>query len=184
LKKDSKVVRESIQNAQFDRLVRHHKDSVYRQLYRMCGNHDDAEDALAETLLKAYNALEGLQSEEALSAWLAQIARRTCGRMKKREQLRPVLTFAALGYQDSEFAGTGPSPAEELLENELKGCILEAYESLPEGYAAVYLARDIEGKPTAQVARELGLSVAAVKSRLHRARAMVREHLDRLLCAP
>lgn len=120
MKKDSKVVRESIQNAQFDRLVRHHKDSVYRQLYRMCGNHDDAEDALAETLLKAYNALEGLQNEEALSAWLVQIARRTCGRMKKREQLRPVLTFAALGYEDSEFAGTGPSPAEELLEN---GCI-------------------------------------------------------------
>jgi DNA-directed RNA polymerase specialized sigma24 family protein len=62
----------------FDALTRQHKDSVYRQLLRVCGNHEDAEDVLVEALLKAYRHLNQLRDSEAFRAWLAQIGRRVC----------------------------------------------------------------------------------------------------------
>lgn len=161
----------------FDRLINRHKDAVYRQLYRMCGNRDDAEDVLVESLEKAYRGLGSLESEEAFRVWLAQIARRTCGRLKKREKMRPVLALASLESKGIEPAG-GEDVAEKVLEGQLKDCILRAFDTLPKPYAEVYSARDIEGRSAEETAERLGITVAAVKSRLHRARNMVRERID------
>ena len=75
---------------EFDQLMARHKDAVYRQMVRMCGNPDDAEDVLSESLLSAYRAMHQLSDEAAFQSWLAIIARRTCGRLKRREALAPV----------------------------------------------------------------------------------------------
>jgi RNA polymerase sigma-70 factor, ECF subfamily len=165
----------------FERLAIQHKDAVYRQLFRMCGNHEDAEDVLVESLTKAYRALDGLESEEAFRAWLAQIARRTCGRLKQREKLRHALPLDALDAWGIELVSNEAGQDEILLADQMKACILRALESLPPIYAEVYQARDIEGLSAEETAGRLGLTVAAVKSRLHRARSMVRERIDRSL---
>ena len=66
----------------FERLSHQHKDAVYRQMVRVCGNREDAEDVLIEALLKAYRSLGDLAAPEAFRAWLARIANRVCWQLR------------------------------------------------------------------------------------------------------
>src|ERR1035438_5677629 len=75
----------------FDALAKQHKDAVYRQMMRVCGNREDAEDVLIEALLKAFRHLDQLRESDAFRAWLAQIAKRVCWQLKERESLLPLL---------------------------------------------------------------------------------------------
>lgn len=87
---------EQCQNAlvNFEKLANEHKDSVYRQMLRVCGNQEDAEDVLIEALLKVYQHMHQLNDPAAFRAWLAQIARRVCWHLKKREALAPLLQLS------------------------------------------------------------------------------------------
>lgn len=168
--------------ADFDRLVAKHKDAVYRQMIRVCGNHDDAEDVLVEAMLRAFRAMDQLDDPAAFGGWLTTIARRVCLRMRRREELRPILSLGATPGLDDTLADAGPLPSDAMEVGQLRGCVHEAVDSLPEMYRVVYVLREIEGRPAEEVGRKLGLSIPAVKSRLFRARAMVREALDRGVC--
>lgn len=161
-------------------LILEHKDAVYRQMVRVCGDYDDAEDALAEAMLRAYQASESLRDEESFRAWLATIGRRVCGRMRRHASLAPVIALAGMDLA----ADPAPTPDEEAAMSETKSCIRSAIESLGHEYREVYVLREMEGISGEEVAERLGISLAAMKSRLHRARAMVRESLDRSVCAP
>jgi RNA polymerase sigma-70 factor (ECF subfamily) len=165
----------------FDALTRQHKDSVYRQMLRVCGNHEDAEDVLIEALLKAYRHLHQLRDSAAFQAWLAQIARRVCWQLKEREALQPLLQLSTLQHEGREFPDTRPTPEISLARKQLKQLFEDAIAALPPHYCSVYRLREIEGRPGDQVAKELGISRAAMKSRLHRARELVRLHLDSAL---
>jgi RNA polymerase sigma-70 factor (ECF subfamily) len=166
---------------QFDRLVARHKDAVYRQMVRMCGNQDDAEDVLAESLLKAWRALGTLDDEASFQAWLAIIARRTCGRMRRREALAPVVHLADLADVGVEPVAPGQAPDDAAIEAHTKQCLIAVMDGLPDIYRDVYVARDVEGLSAEETAQRFGISVAAVKSRLHRARTMVRDRTDQSL---
>jgi RNA polymerase sigma-70 factor (ECF subfamily) len=161
----------------FEQLMRRHKDAVYRQMVRVCGNHDDAEDVLAESLMKAYRAMDQLEDRERFQAWLAQIGRRTCGRLRKKQAIEPFVQWAAV---ESGLTLADPSASQEdaALERELKECVTNALHSLPEHYREVYSLRDIDGLTAEETANRLNISVANVKSRLHRARRMLRENID------
>ena len=162
----------------FDQLMARHKDAVYRQMVRMCGTPDDAEDVLVESLLSAYRALGQLQDEAAFQSWLAIIARRTCGRLKRREALAPVLRLAELEEQGIEPISEAASPETLAIEAETKACLLSVMHSLPPLYREVYELRDVQERPAREVAEQLGITITAVKSRLHRARALVRAGID------
>ncbi len=162
----------------FDALTRQHKDVVYRQLIRVCGNREDAEDVLVEALLKAFRHLNQLRDSAAFRAWLTQIAKRVCWQLKEREALLPLLQLSELEEEGREIPGAGPTPELILARRQMKQFLDEAIASLPEEYKAIYKLRDIDGRRGDEVAKQLGMSRAAMKSRLHRARAMVREHLD------
>lgn len=161
----------------FERLMRTHKDAVYRQLVRVCGNQDDAEDVLAESLLKAYRALGQLEDKERFQAWLAQIGRRTCGRLRKKQALEPFVDWTA-AETGMALADPNANHAQAVLESELKDCVLRAMDELPEHYRDVYSLRDVDGLSAEEAAKRLGITVANVKSRLHRARQMLRERID------
>lgn len=160
----------------FERLVNRHKDAVYRQMVRVCGNHEDAEDALSEALLGAFRAADSLRSEDAFRGWLATIGRRVCIRLKSRDQ------FAGMVDLNDVDVPSDTTPEHEAVMKEMKACVSEAVLSLPEIYRETYVLREIEQRPAEEVAEKLDLSVAAVKSRLHRARKLVRDHLDNSLC--
>jgi RNA polymerase sigma-70 factor, ECF subfamily len=162
----------------FDALARQHKDSVYRQMLRVCGNHEDAEDVLVEALLKAYRHLDQLRDSAAFRAWLAQIARRVCWQLKERESLMPLLQLSMLDHEGTELPGSELNPEAKLVRGQMKQLLVDAVAVLPPLYRSVYELRDIEDRSGDEVAQTLGISRAAMKSRLHRARELVRLHLD------
>lgn len=165
----------------FETLVNQHKDAVYRQMVRVCGNHADAEDVLIEALLKAYRHLDQLQDSGAFRAWLAKIASRICWRLRKRELLMPLLQLSSLEDEGREISAHEPSVDVQMELAQMKGLLLAAITNLPAPFRAVYEMRDLQNVPGDEVAHKLGISIAAMKSRLHRARALIREHLDSAL---
>ncbi len=165
----------------FEALARQHKDAVYRQMIRVCGNREDAEDVLIEALLKAYRHLDQLRESAAFRAWLAQIAKRVCWQLKERESLLPLLQLSMLEDEGREVPGPELPADVQLARKEMKQLLNEAMDALPALYRAVYELCDVEDLPGDEVAERLGISRAAMKSRLHRARDLVRAHLDAAL---
>src|SRR5215472_12763370 len=101
----------------FEHLANRHKDAVYRQLIRACGNREDAEDVLIEALLKACRNLDQLQDAAAFRAWLAQIGRRVCWQLKERDALLPILQLRRLRTTAWSWYRSGSQPRPRLLES-------------------------------------------------------------------
>ncbi|HET7617569.1 MAG TPA: RNA polymerase sigma factor [Vicinamibacterales bacterium] len=165
----------------FERLAAAHKDAVYRQLIRTCGNREDAEDALVEALLRAYRHLDQLREDDAFRAWLAQIGRRVCWHLKARDALVPVIQLSALEDRGEGLVDPAPAPDAALAKQRLRDLLQQAVDELDPAHRAVYELRDLEGYSGRETAERLGISIAAQKSRLHRARTQVRAALDRQL---
>lgn len=165
----------------FERLSHQHKDAVYRQMVRACGNREDAEDVLIEALLKAYRSLDDLDAPEAFRAWLARIAQRVCWQLRQREALLPLLQLSALDV--APVIDPSPSAEEQAAIAEMKRRLTQVLDSLPADYRAVYRLRAMDELSGEETARRLGISLAAMKSRWHRARSLVRERLDAALAS-
>lgn len=163
-----------------ERLIQQHKNAVYRQMVRVCGNQEDAEDVLVEAMVRAYQASSQLKDEAAFGGWLAIIGRRVCSKIRRKDALLPILQMD----EKHDFATPDSSSPEAMaLMQETHACVQEAIGSLPPNYRQVYQRREIDGIDANHVAEELGISVGNVKSRLHRARVMVRSYLDKSLCS-
>ena len=162
----------------FEALANEHKDAVYRQMIRVCGNRENAEDVLIEALLKAYRHLDQLRDQAAFRSWLAQIAKRVCWQLKERDSLLPLLQLSALEDEGKQISGNDVPMEAQMASRQMKNLLWEVVDSLPADYREVYELRDVEELPGKEVARRLGLSLAAMKSRLHRARELLRQRLD------
>lgn len=161
-----------------EHLINHHKDAVYRQMVRVCGNRDDAEDALANAILSALRASDQLRDPATFRAWLAKIGTRSCARMRVRHRLVQASSLAELESHGIELKDGEPSPELLAETTALKECVSEAIHSLPDLYRDVYVRREILGESAEEVAMSLGITVPALKSRLHRAREVMRDSLD------
>lgn len=165
----------------FEELANQHKDAVYRQMLRVCGNHADAEDVLMEALLKAYRSLGQLREATAFRAWLGQIARRLCWQLREREAVAPLLQLSVMEDEGTELASKGEALDVELARQQMKTLLWQAIAELPPDAREVYMLRDVEDLSGEEVSRKLGIGIPAMKSRLHRARQAVRERLDQML---
>jgi RNA polymerase sigma-70 factor (ECF subfamily) len=165
----------------FEKLANEHKDAVYRHMIRVCGNREDAEDVLIEALLKAYRHLDQLRDDRAFQPWLAQIAKRVCWHLKKREALLPLLQLSMLEEEGKDIQNDEPPVDAQLAAREMKQLFQQSVRKLPPLYQDVYRLRDIEDLPGPAVEKKLGISQAAMKSRLHRARDLMRQYLDEAL---
>lgn len=163
---------------EFEALANQHKDQVYRQMILACGNREDAEDVLVEALVKAHRHLRQLRDAGAFRAWLGQIARRVCWQLKQREALQPLLQLSVMEEEGREIPSGEPPLEQQMALREMSELLHEAVDKLGAEYRRVYVWRDLEDLPAKEVARRLGISVAAVKSRLYRARESVRNALD------
>jgi RNA polymerase sigma-70 factor (ECF subfamily) len=168
-------------SAKFEKLANQHKDAVYRQMIKTCGNREDAEDVLIEALLNAYRHLEQLRESAAFRGWLAQIARRVCWQLKKRESLLPLLQLSQVQGEGRDIASGKATPEQLAALQEMKHALDSAVAALPDEYRNVFEMRDLRELDGTEVALRLGISLAAMKSRLYRARQLVRESLDRTL---
>ncbi|MCW5940429.1 MAG: sigma-70 family RNA polymerase sigma factor [Fimbriimonadaceae bacterium] len=160
----------------FERLANRHKDAVCRHMVRVCHHKVDAEDALTSALLKAFRARERLAYEEFLQTWLAAMARLVCSRMRSHPAMQPVLELA-------EKHGPVDRDRSEFEISMIKGCVAEVVENLPQIYQDIDFACELNELTVVEAAQSLKVSHSAAKSRLLRARAMIRDEFDRSVCA-
>lgn len=167
-----------------EQLLVMHQARIYRYGLSMCRDPEDAKDVLQETLLAMARGLRDFRGGSALSTWLYTIARRFCLKKRRKSKFAPRVLESLQGGAAAAAAQV-PDPArgpdEELWNRQVGGALGHALDALAPAAREVLVLRDVEGLPAAQVAEVLGVSVDAVKSRLHRARAAVRAELEPLL---
>jgi RNA polymerase sigma-70 factor (ECF subfamily) len=162
-------------------LLERYAPAVYRFGSKMCRDPEDAKDVLQDTLLAAARGLRGFRGGASLSTWLFTIARSFCIKRRRRPVGAPrdVVPLESDGAATIAAAGTLPDRAAE--ERELADALEAAIRGLDPIYREVLLLRDVEGLTAPEVAAVLGIGVDAVKSRLHRARATVRDRVAPLM---
>jgi RNA polymerase sigma-70 factor (ECF subfamily) len=164
-----------------DELLGRHEKQVYRFGLRMCGSEEDAKEVLQETLLAAFRGIHAFRGDAQLSTWLYMVARTHCLRLRRRsagapEEFQPLDSPAATAVAAADATPDMVSHARHMGEV-LQAAIL----TLPEAQREVLILRDVEGLTAEEAAQVVGIEVGALKSRLHRARLQLREHLSLLL---
>lgn len=165
----------------FHELVRPYEQAVYVVAQSVLWNPADAEEVAQESILKAFVHLDQLRDEKGFKPWLLQIARNEA-RMRRRKDRGHL--YETLESENGEgevvprdFADWREVPSAELERKELGQALSAALESLALLYREVFTLRDIEQLSISEVAAALGISRAAVKTRSHRARLLMRERL-------
>ena len=170
-------------------LVEAHKGKIYTLARKMTGNELDAEDVVQDTLMKAIDKIDQFRGESAFGTWLYSIAlnqTRAVLSKDKRTDLRPVEDYLPAHAHNKDGSHAGPAPFDwkdphELLEqNELREAIDAAIAELPVQYREAFVLRYVEELSIKEVAKLIGESVAATKSRVLRARLALRDRLSRV----
>jgi len=170
-------------NRAFDELVRRYKDKVFRLAFKILRHEDDAAEALQDAFLSAYRGLSRFKVESTFSTWLYRIATNaSLMKYRKRREHHVSLEQSQSSDENAEslqLPDWTTQPLNELLDAETREVMDEGIQRLPEELRTVFVLRDVEGLSNAEVADILHLTVAAVKSRLHRARIALRDRLNR-----
>jgi RNA polymerase sigma-70 factor (ECF subfamily) len=162
----------------FGKLVERYETKVYSLAMKMLRNPEDAEDVLQDTFLRAYRGIKSFQGNSTFSTWIYRITANSALMRLRKKQL-PTVSIDDADERETpiNIADWSPGPVEQLLTQETQKAMDEAIEALPPEFKQVFILRDVEELSNAEVAEILDLSVAAVKSRLHRARLKVRNRL-------
>jgi len=167
-------------------VFREYAPRVYNLARRMLGNDADAEDVTQDVLLQVVRKLDTFRGEAAFPTWLHRVTvnaalatRRKRARRDEGRVYDPLDAFSEEG-QHAGFVRPWPKlPEGQALAREQQQTIEAAIASLPDLYRDVFVLADVEQLPNAEIADMLELSLPAVKSRLHRARLMMRDALSR-----
>lgn len=155
--------------AAFDEFVERHQAAVYRFTRSLAGERPDAEDALQETFLAAWRGAATFRGEASVRTWLLTIARHAVSRQRRRRVDEPQRhePLSDLGVA----AGWGSeTPEASAIRRETRQRLQDALQRLLPGDREVLLLRDVEGLPGDETATVLGVTLPAMKTRLHRAR--------------
>lgn len=170
----------------FEALVDRHRDHVFGLAFRMTRSEADAAEIAQETFLSAYQHLDDFRGDAAFGSWVYRIAANHALMRLRHQRVKD----AAEGeLQSPEFNERGslidvPTPEwakageAQVLDAELGQAIQQATDTLPEAHRQVFLLKDVDGLSYEQIAEITGDSVAAIKSRLHRARLALREAIE------
>jgi RNA polymerase sigma-70 factor, ECF subfamily len=157
-----------------------------RRLFRIARgilrDDSDAEDAVQETYIRALTHLDGFRGESSLSTWLSRIAMNEA--MGRRRRQGPSLTWGSLSQEKSEaeiiqFPVSSSDPERSMAQREIQQVVERAIDELPEPFRLVFITRVIEEMNVEETAELLGLKPKTVNTRLHRARAMLRENVEK-----
>ena len=163
-------------------LCRRHSPPIYRTVLGFRGNIADAEGTLQETLLKAYIHIGGFEGRSAFSSWLTRIAINSALMLLRKRRSQHVYSFESDPEADDvklpEPTETSRNPEESCVQNALESELAQAIRYLPPSLRVVIEIRYRGDASVAQIAKILGISESAVKSRLFRARSQIRAHLD------
>src|SRR5215813_6773084 len=171
----------------FEELVRRHMRLIYRALIAILGDPADAQDAMQDTLLSAFRYIAGFHGRSKFSTWLVSIARNTAlERLRRRrntESLDESETEEDCKFRPRQIAAWQENPEQSHARMEIRELVEKGLLQLPAKYRVIVMLRDVEQLSADEVARQLGLSIPAVKTRLLRGRLMLREWLSPYLAA-
>jgi RNA polymerase sigma-70 factor (ECF subfamily) len=169
-----------------ERLLMKAQEVAYRFSLLVCGHADDADDAMQEALLKTYRYAAQIQQPEAFRTWLYRTVKNACliSRRKRVHEPKRLLSLdePVIGddgnVQAIDVEDPGRRPDEIVANSRLRRRLHQALQSLDPGYREIVFLREVEGLSTKEVATVVGISEANVKTRLHRARLMLRQQLE------
>jgi RNA polymerase sigma-70 factor (ECF subfamily) len=166
-------------------LVAAYGDRAYRLAVRITGSEEDAEEVLQDALWTAARKIDTFKGESAFGSWLYRItANAAYQKLRSRSSKRQEISWEDLlpsfdesgrrGSAERDWSAQADEPA---MQAELRGALNTAIDDLPPDYRAAFVLHDVEGLPNPEVAESLGISLPAVKSRVHRSRLFLRQRL-------
>jgi len=169
--------------AAFEELVNRYERKIFRLTMNITRNREDAEDAMQDAFMKAFSHLDRFHEDSRFYTWLVRIAaNEALMRLRKRRPNQFSLDEPIESEDDfvpQQIEDWGPSPEQRFAQTEMRDILRGVIEELPPDFRVVFLLRDVEGLSTEETAETVGISEAAVKSRLLRARLKLRQKLDR-----
>jgi RNA polymerase sigma-70 factor, ECF subfamily len=166
----------------FEILMRRHNQRIYRAARAVLRDESDIEDVMQQAYIKAFTHFHQFEERSQFSTWLTRIALNEA--FGRRRKMRFSESMAAMPSDEEgrgEFmetiASSQPDPERQAYAQELHRLLERAIDALPETYRTVFILRAVEGLSTSETAEGLGVGEEAVKTRLHRARAMVRRNV-------
>lgn len=171
----------------FAEIVARYRNQITNFLYRFLNDYDEAVDLAQETFVRVYFAIERYHTQFAFSTYIYRIATNLAISEIRRRKRRKLLSLTGL-FQSEEDASVEYQPADErslpdadLIEDEQSRIIARAIAALPEKYRVPILLRDIEGRSYDEIAAIMDLGLGTTKSRISRARGLLKEKLDHYL---
>ncbi|MFA3783641.1 RNA polymerase sigma factor [Melioribacteraceae bacterium 4301-Me] len=166
-----------------EELVKLYEQTVYNFSYKICRNKERAENTMQETFLSMVKNIHQFSGQSKLSTWLYRVVVNHCLMLARSESK---YGFTSLEDDDAlidekNIADWNVTPEKVTENNELKDLLDKAIQKLPPDYRIVFTLRDVEGFSTEETSKIVDLSIPAVKSRLHRARAFLRNELNERL---
>lgn len=177
---DEEVVRRILdgETGLFELIMRRYNQRLYRTARAILGNDGEAEQVMQDAYFLAYTRLAQFEGKARFSTWLTKIAvHEALAHLRRRARRVPLESLSDSEKGRSMLKTAGRSPEQEALNLELRKLLEAAVEKLPEHYRSVLVMRDVEGLDTAETADCLSISQESVKTRLHRARALMKKQL-------
>ncbi len=169
--------------AAFELVMRRHNRRLYRLARSMLRDAADAEDALQDGYLAAYQAMGNFRGEASLSTWLSRVVANQClARLRRQNRRDNIVPMVALGGLEEQEAPAMPAddndtPDRALVRSELRAILERKLDELPEAFRTVFVLRSVEEMSVEEVAQTLNLPEATVRTRHFRARSLLRESL-------
>jgi len=165
----------------YEDLISRYTEKVYRLAFRITRNSEDAEEILQDVCISVFQKINSFEGKSAFSSWLYRItANASLMKLRQRKKHSSLeLDEKILTEQDNwTYQRSDTCDVEYMsIRHELRIRLKKAIQSLPEDYKAIFMLRDVDGLSNIEIAELLNLSVAAVKSRLHRSRLLLRQEL-------
>ena len=162
----------------FERLIEPLEGRIYAVALRMCGNRDDAQDCMQESMIRIYRALSSFKGQSSFSTWIYRITMNTCLDELRRRKARRSTSLDTLldsGWSPTDETDT---PERHAIQSEQRRTLERAIAELPEDMRAAVVLRDIQGLAYDEIASALNVNVGTVKSRISRGRERLREKLS------
>ncbi len=162
----------------FEVLMRRYNQRLYRMSRMILRDDAEAEDVMQDAYVRAYEHLDQFAGKAAFSTWLTRIAiHEALARKRRRGRHEELDAMPMSGESMPMMKSSAPSPETSTATAQTRELLEQAIESLPENYRSVVVMREVEEMSVAETAASLGVTEAVVKTRLHRAHAMLRKEL-------
>lgn len=180
---DSELVRRVLAGevALFELLMRRNNQRVYRAVRSLIRDETEVEDVMQQAYVAAYSKLSQFQGSAQFSTWLVRIAVNEA--LMRLRQARKFVALDGGPQEDAVSQDRKPTPEEATARRELVALLERAVDALPDIYRTAFVLRDVEGLSTAETAAALETSEDVIKTRLHRAKAALRDKMNELLDA-